>query len=179
MSGATFVYQAGNHTAQSDLPTQFFLTAGGANVAPYNHNGDYSAASVDRYYRATSRYDVHQVLVVISDNAKFVQDGYGAIAAGTIVNGPRFYVDLVGQARRYLLSGYRAVHNYDWVAMTEHVTITDFSGLAQTMTVSFDIRADYGCPLTLMPGDKIGVELNDNFSTLVSHTFGLRGQIFI
>jgi hypothetical protein len=59
--------------------------------------------------------------------------------------------------------------------LTRDAAITQFAGLTQTARINFDIVHDYGKPITLGVGDKFIVRLNDYFSTLVSHTFGLRG----
>jgi hypothetical protein len=173
----------GLHTgAASDIfeyPFQFFLTPIGDNTGVRNHNVNYAAAKVDAFYKATARYDLHTALVSISDNATFNQTDYGGIVTGTVVNGIKFYVDLAGQPRRYLMSGYPAIANADWHSLTRNVQLTTYAGSSQTLSIAFLIAEDYGTPLILMPGESFGVELHDNFSGLVVHTFGIRGILHI
>lgn len=157
------------------IPVQYFLTQTCNNSAARNLNGNYSAAPVDFCYQATTRYDVHSLLVAISDNANFNQIDYGAIPDGTIVNGISFWIQPSGQAKIPLLSGYVVIHNYDWLSMTAFHSLTSFAGLSQTLIANFAIVDSYGHPLVLRPGDKIGITLNDNFSSLVAHTFRIRG----
>ena len=156
------------------LPVQFFLTTAGNGTGVYNHSVNYSAAPTDIFYIATSQYDVATFLIVISDNANFNQADYGAIAGG-LTNGVKVFIQPAGQAEIPLLSGIAFKHNYEWLAITEHTNLSSFAGLAQTLTVAFDITFDYGKPINMNVGDKFIVRLNDDFSGLVSHTFGLRG----
>ena len=155
-------------------PTQFFLTTAGNGTGVYNHNVNYAATPTDIFYTATAVYDIYTFLVVISDNANFNQTDYGAIAGG-LTNGVKVFIQPAGQAEIPLLSGVAFKQNYEWLGITEHTQISSFAGLSQTLTIGFDINIDYGKPINMNVGDKFIVRLNDDFSTLVSHTFGLRG----
>lgn len=157
------------------IPVQFFMTATGDNVPPYNLNGNYSAAPQDFYYQATANYDIYSVLINISDNANFNQLDYGAIVDGTITHGPKFFIKPNGLTEIPLLSGMTIIHNYDWLSLTPEVALTSFAGLAQTLTININMMNQYGQPLSIRKGDRFIIRLNDNFSTLVSQTFVIRG----
>ena len=157
------------------LPTQKFLTASGDGLGSYNLIGNYSAAPTDFYYKATSQYDIHSLIVVISDNSTFNQGDYGAIVGG-LTNGVKLFVRPAGSlADIALLSGVAVKQNFEWLMLTHETHLTQFAGTPQTLMVNFDITRDYGKPITLGVGDKFIVRLNDDFTTLISHSYGLRG----
>ena len=157
------------------LATQKFLTASGDGLGTYNLNGNYAATATDFYYKATSQYDIHSLLVVISDNATFNQIDYGAIVGG-VTNGVKLFIRPAGSAADIaLLSGVAVKQNFEWLSLTHETRLTQFSGTPQTLMMNFDIFTDYGKPITLGVGDKFIVRLNDDFTGLISHTFGLRG----
>lgn len=155
-------------------PTQFFLTTAGNGTGVYNHNVNYSATPTDISYVATSVYDMQTFIVVISDNATFNQLDYGAISGG-LTNGVKVFIKPAGLAEIPLLSGVAFKQNYEWFQITERVNLSSFAGLSQTLTIAFDITNDYGKPINMNAGDTFIVRLNDDFSTLVGHTFGIRG----
>ena len=172
-----------NHDVESNLcivpsvlgrPTQFFLTATGDGLGTYNLIGNYSAAPTDFYYQATTNYYIQTLLIIISDNANFNQTDYGARAA--LTNGVKIFIKPNGLAEIPLLSGIAFKQNFEWHTVTPEVRLTSFAGLAQTLSIDFDLVVDYGMPIMLSPGDRFIIRLNDDFTTLVSHTFGLRGR---
>lgn len=176
MSNTDFEHNLCTVPSVQGRPTQFFLTASGNGQGVFNLNGDYSAAPTDFYYQATSTYYIHSLLVSISDSAGFNQTDYGAITSGTVVNGVKMFIKPNGLAEIPLLSGIGFKYNYEWLQVTPHTILTQFSGLPETLSVDFDIVADYGMPITMNVGDRFIIRLNDNFTGLVNHTFGLRGR---
>ena len=159
----------------SGLPTQKFLTTTGVSTGIFNINQDYSLTQTDVYYLADDTYALHSVLATISDNAKFLQSDYGAIAGG-LTNGIELF--LYSAALDFeipLMSGAKIKANYDWLAFAADTRLTSFEGNPQTLAINFNLTEHYGVPLVMEAGDKFIVRLNDNFSTLVSQTFGLRG----
>ncbi len=154
-------------------PFRFFLTASGDGLGANNHNGNYTVPT-DFFYISTSRFDIHSIVIMVSDAASFGQTDYGAIASG-LLNGVTFWVNIPGTGDVRLLTPDPIKFNYDWYTVTEHASITTFSGSAQTLVISFEIMNDFGIPLTLFTGWKFIVRLNDNFTGLLRHTFHLRG----
>lgn len=157
-------------------PTQFFLTASGNGQGTYNLNGDYSSAPTDFYYQATSKYYIQTLLISISDTTNFNQTDYGGIASGTITNGVKLFIKPNGLSEIPLLSGVAFKYNYEWLQVTPHTLLTQFAGTPQTLSINFDITTDYGMPITMDIGDRFIIRLNDNFTGLINHTFGLRGR---
>ena len=157
------------------LPTQFFLTQTGDGTGDCKITGDYSASPVDYYYQAASKYDIHQILIAITDDKAFNQSDYGGIPAGTVVNGIKFFVQPSGGPEIPLLSGKAFTANYEWLAVSSNVYLTTFAGLAQTMSIVFDVTSGYGIPLVLNAGDRIITRFNDDFSALTCQSIGLRG----
>ena len=156
------------------LPTQKFLTTVGDGTGVSNIIQNYSGASTDIYYEADTEYNVYTFLITVSDNAKFNQIDYGAITNG-LTNGVKLFIQPNGGPEVPLLSGIAIKSNLDFLTLTADTKLTSFAGTPQTLAVNFDLYSHYGMPLTLNSGDKFIVRLNDDFSTLVSQTFGLRG----
>ena len=164
-------------SATSGLPTQKFLTLAGDGLlsGTYNAVGNY-ATPTDFYYLTTTQYDIHSILITVTDNVTFNYNDYGGIPVGTVVNGVKFFVyNAASNTEIPLLGGKAFKYNYEWFEITANTGVTTFSGTPQTLRIVFDMEGDYGQNFRLNPGDKFIIRLNDNFSTLVGHTFGLRG----
>lgn len=161
----------------SGLPFQFFLTANGLGTGNHNLNGNYTSPT-EFLYTSTSRYEIYSVLVSISDGSSFNQTDYGAIIGG-LTNGIKFFVK-VGEVYIPLLGTgeYPIKTNYEWLSISPETELTSFAGLAQTLSINFNIINQYGKPLSLGIGQSFVVRLNDNLSGLVNHTFGLRGILY-
>lgn len=158
----------------SGLPFRFFLTANGNGTGNSNLNGDYSATPTDFFYIATNHYDIYTLLVSISDNASFNQADYGAITLG-LTNGVSFFMEIAPGDQRRLISTNPVKSNYNWLADISDAKLTSFAGLSQTLTLALHVKDTFGMPLTMLPGWKFIVRLNDNLTGLVNHTFALRG----
>lgn len=158
---------------QSGLPIQHFLTIDGTPSGEKNAIVDYSTAPVDFWWQASKPYDIHSVLINISESTAMNQSDYGSLAGG-ITNGVKLFVVQRG-VEIPLLGGFAVKKNYEWTLLTVDCTLTTYPGSAQTYLVNFDLISQYGVPIPLAPGDKFIVRLNDNFTGLVNHTFGLRG----
>ena len=160
------------------IPMQFFVTQAGNGTGDYHITGDYSAAPVDYYYEATSKYDIYNILISVSDDKSFNQLDYGGLSLGTITNGIKFFVRPPGGSDIPLLSGVGVIANYQWLTLSPNVFLTTFAGLEQSLSIVFDIEASYGIPLTLVPGARIIARVNDNFTGLYDQTIGLRGLFY-
>lgn len=162
------------------LPFQFFLTANGNGTGAVNLNGNYSSAPTDFWYEATARYEIYSLLISISDGANFNQGDYGAITLG-LTNGVKLLVrfeDDVTEIPILNTGAFPVKYNYHWLSLTASTMLTTFAGISQTLTVNFDLIDHYGKPFTINKGQKLIVRLNDNFTGLINHTFGLRGILY-
>lgn len=157
------------------IPKQYFLTANGDGTGTYNINGDYSGATATDLYLEipTGAYYIATMLVSISASGQFTQGKYGTLDA--LSNGVKFFVN-PGGFEIPLLSSTAVKSNYEWFELTPHLNLTQFDGLAQTMTIEFTMAEDYGMYFVLFPGMKFICRVQDNFTGLVAHTFGLRGR---
>ena len=161
----------------SGLPYQKFLNHDGLGTF-LNNNHDHSAAPIDHYYTATSRYDIATVLISVSDVGKFGQSTFGAMAA--LTNGINFWVSPdLGVTKIPLLSNIYVKENKDWYYISHHIALTDFDSTAQTMSILLSIKELYGKTLDLEAGSSFGVTLNDNFTGLTALTFQTRGVLYI
>lgn len=159
------------------LPYRFFMTQAGNNTGEINLIGNYSAAPVDFYYEAVDRFEVITFLITISSSNKFNQTDYADIIGG-LTNGVGIFIKPAGQAEIRLLTNSNIKVNHEWYRLTEHIQLTSFFGNPQTLSMNINLVEDFGSSLTLNAGDRLIVRLNDNFSTLVSQTFMIRGERF-
>ena len=160
------------------IPRRKWLTAVGDGTGTFNLIGDYSAAPQDFYYLATTKFDIKSLLICISDNLQFNQVDYGAIPGG-LTNGVGFFYKPFDGAEIRLINTVNIKQNFEWQAIVEHVALTQYAGLPQTLQIDLDILDEFGLPLNLRAADKLIVRLNDNFTGLVSHTFGIKGRDFL
>jgi hypothetical protein len=166
-------------TSGLGLPVQHFLTLTGSGLpAERNLNGDYSAADTDAYWEVPAgvTYDAYSVMIVITDNASFNQTDFGAITAGTVVNGIRQYIRMDGGVYTPLLSGYAISANYHWFSMAHDIVLTTFAGSGQTLSINVDLVKSFGGPLHLQTGWRYVYRMHDNFTGLISQTVTLRGK---
>jgi len=160
------------------LPIKRFLTEAGDGTGTYNLNGNYSASPVTIYYEAVKRFELKSLLINISTAAKINQTDYGDITVGTVTNGVRFYIQPVGYSDISILTDIGVTKNYEWSLITPNFYPTSFDGTAQTLIINIKVEEEYGSLLHMLPGDKLKVILNDNFTGLVNHSFGIRGTQF-
>jgi len=156
------------------LPVRKFLTAAGDGTGTYNLIGDYSAAPQDFSFLAVNEVNIYTLLIAISDNANFNQGDYGAIVGG-LTNGIGFFLNIPGTGEGRLIHPVNLKFNYEWLSITHNVSLTSFAGIAQTLCIGLQVSNDFGMPLQLLPGWRFIVRLNDNFTSLISQTFGIRG----
>jgi hypothetical protein len=165
-------------TNTAGLPFVKFLTTNGDGTGTNNLTGNYSSSSTDFYYQPTStqKFYIHQVIIQLSDATKFSQVDYGGTT--TLTNGVKFYINQNG-TEIPLISGFAFKSNEDYFALTPHILLTTFAGTADTMCIQFDVEHDFGLPLMLDGAEntKFIVRLNDNFTSLTSHRFSLRGRL--
>ena len=158
----------------SGVPYRYFLTASGDGAGATNLNGNYAATPTDFYYLATNVFDIYTLAIAVSDNAKFNQVDYGAIAGG-ITNGVSFFMEIAPGVEIRLVSVNPVRHNYDWLSDMSDTQLTTFEGLSQTLVLTLHLEATFGMPLIIQPGWKVIVRLNDDFTSLINHTFAIRG----
>lgn len=158
------------------LPTQKFLTTTGISSF-INLNSDFSAAPVDHYYKATNLYEVHTVLVSVSDGTKFNQVDFGGITDG-LNKGINFWIGTSLTDKIPLFNDLHFKQNKDWFYITNDALLTDFNGIAQTQSILICISRCYGKPLIVEKDSVFGVTLHDDFSDLTAFSIQARGILY-
>ena len=166
-----------NPNQKIGLPVRKWLTASGDGLGTYNLIGDYSAAPQDFYFEPTNRFDIYTLIVTVSDNAQFNQVDYGAISNG-LTNGIGFFYKPAGLPEIRILNTANIMQNLDFFSIITRAGLTQFAGNPQTLAAVVNVSAEFGMPFTLNAGDRLIERLNDNFTSLVSHTFGIKGIDF-
>jgi hypothetical protein len=173
------VKQCPNPSPATAAPYRFYLTENGDGTGAINHNGDYSAAPITIYFEAQYLFEIYNVLINISCASKTYQDKYGDITDG-LTNGIKFYISTPGSPVDIpLLYNAGVKQNYEWLEITHDVEITQWEGNPQTISISLCMVDCFGIPLSISPGEIIKVVLNDDFSTLVNHSFRISGKYHI
>lgn len=175
----TYVWDSSSWIRVSDsysgLPIRKFLTESFDGLGEYNLNGNYSTTTTNFGYTVVNRpFTLHSLLFTVTDNTNFHALDFGGISSG-LTNGISLWLHPVGQDPIPLVFSSPVKHNYDWFTHIAGTFLTTFSGPTQTLTIPLDIVSDYGVPLSMMVGDSIYISLNDDFTSLVSQTFGIRG----
>lgn len=138
--------------------------------------GDYSGA-VKRFWvepDVDRRLDVTSIQLLISDDGVLPnQVDYGNIVGG-LTEGIRFFAE---NANGIVYSDLRLKNNSDVIGFSDGFSITEFGSNIRVIAYrrffsrdSDDYKIYEGEP------SKFGVELNDNFSTLVEHTVWVSGS---
>lgn len=163
----------------TDLFAQFrqFMTQAGDGTGSINFNGDYSASAVDVFIQppANRIFLVGTVFVAVSGSNNMTQDDYGDIAGG-VTNGVMGFITQAG-TEVDAFQGHRFKQNVDWYGVGSETVVSNFFGIKQTLTIRFNTYADTGGYVRLdgRRGDKLGLRLNDNFSTLIRQIAVVRG----
>lgn len=159
------------------IPTVKFLTNASSQYQVTTNN---SGAVVDYFYEppAGSGFVVHSLCVQVADNANFNQIDYGAIAGG-LTNGLSFWLRSKG-VEVPLLAAQVIKRNADWARISPDLKLTQWAGLSQSLIMNLDTDARFGLPLTMssVNNDRIILRTNDDFTSLVDHTFAIGGILF-
>jgi len=154
-----------------------FLTLNGDGVTT-NLNGNYSAAATKAWFEAPAKLDVYSFLVTISDNANFVQTGWGGGA--TLTNGISFSIyNKEYNVEFTIISQFVFKENCDWYYLSPESHLTNFAGLSQTMCMELDIRKRFGKPFNFAKGDRFIVNLHDDFTHLVAQSVSVGSHLFL
>lgn len=164
-------------TRNSDIPAAplvLFLDTNGDGTGSKNGDGDYSAG-VTRFFKCPnikSQYEIHKLIIQYSTGGKLRQQGYGN-AATPLTNGVT--VGCILSNVTYSLTNTTPVTTNDgWLHLGYSLHTTEFTGGLDTAQVIIDFIH----PIILdgKKNDLIYVDLNDNFTFLLDHTFSIHGQ---
>lgn len=159
---------------------RWLSTAGDGTHTTAAITGNYSAGpGVDFYFQVPAgfTYEVAQILITISCGSGISQNDYGNIVGG-LTNGVKLIQKKNG-VETQLIGGLTVKKNYEFLAATDSVTISSFSGGSQTIQFSFDSFSDLNSYIELNGNtqDQMIFRVQDNFTTLVNQKVIIRGVI--
>ena len=155
-----------------------FLDENGNDTGNKNANGDYSGVNNTEFFilcPAGFIYLIHRIIIHITDVGNPDSGKYGNNI--TLTNGINIEVlDSDDNVLEDLTDGFPVKTNADWGRFSYDVQDISFGSGDSSVGCrwSFDKAGD---PITLKPGERFAVMLNDDFSGLVEHTFHIQGLI--
>jgi len=173
-----FLTNRGNYVVRR--PFEHYLDTNGDGTGAINAVGDYSATVTDFYYQPPvgATVEVTKLIMHVADKTTFPFDGYGGIAAGTVVNGLEILFERLGVIALQLTDGVPITRNVDFVHLNTDYEKISFASNYEASSVSFDIQS-FDTPLQMHGDlqDKLIVRLHDNFTGLDDHHFIAYGKI--
>lgn len=137
---------------------------------------NYSATPTDFYFQAPNNFDffISTLILEIADNSSFTQDGYGGIPA--LTNGIKFFIERNG-VKNFFTDPIAFKTNGELITQSNEFEIIPFAGGAQAIVyrLDFSLFADASW-LNGDNADKLGVTVNDNFTSLPFHRFSVLGS---
>lgn len=116
---------------------------------------------------------LERMLVQIEDNAVFTSAGYGGV--GALANGIHIYHSADNGATETHIDALRPVKSAaHWARLCYDFSIHSFGSGNNFATIRWTF-AKTGSPLCLGPGDELVVEINDDLTDLVDHSFIVQG----
>jgi hypothetical protein len=137
--------------------------------------GDYSAGVDFKITAATASIDIYRMLVFIEDSGPLSADQYGNLAA--LTNGIEVKVkNAAGATTVDLTDGIPIKNNAGWARTCYDSTADDYGSGGNFVKVRWTFSAS-GQPLRIPVGHSFTVELSDNLTGLVEHTFMAQGKL--
>lgn len=116
---------------------------------------------------------LERMLIQIEDNAVFTSSGYGGLSA--LTNGIHIYHSADNGDTETHIDAMRPIKSAaHWARLCYDFSIHSFGSGNNFATVRWTF-AKTGAPLCLGSGDELVVEINDDLSTLVDHSFIVQG----
>ena len=152
------------------------MSTNGDGTGTTNAIGDYSAGT-DFYITpgSTQRYAIFRMLVFIEDTQALSADEYGNLAA--LANGVRVVLRDKNDAEIIdLTAGVTIKNNAQWAQVCHDSKQSDYGSGNNFVSVRWTF-AKAGSPIFVQEHEKLVVELSDNFTGLVTHTFIVQGLV--
>jgi len=173
-----YLTNRGNYVVRG--PFEHYLDTNGDGTGTFNAIGDYSATPTEFYYAPPAGITavISKLIIHIADKGLFGFDGYGAIAAGQVVNGMTITVERLGVEVLSLTNGVPITDNASMSHLNVDYNKTTFANNEESSSVSLEDHS-FGGPLNMHGdlGDRLIVTLNDSFVGLIDHHFILYGTI--
>lgn len=148
------------------------LTDVGDGTGVSNAIGNYAAEMFEIFITNPDRaIQISSAVIGIRDSGLFTQDRYGAMN-GPLTNGIRIKVKDGQNATLLDLTAAAPIKtNGGWSFLTSNVTPLPMGAGDGFHTIEWEFSRLSGSNLVLEPGHRLSIELNDDFSSLVEHTF--------
>lgn len=151
------------------------LTTNGLIGGDPNGNVDGSATPIKLFTAppADARYVLREMTISVGDTGAIEINDYGSIS-GPLANGVQFYIKKRGVE---ILLGLPLKTNgglVDLGPFRDRITYT--SNKVTAYEFAINAYADRGIELSGNDGDEFGVIIQDNLSTLLTHTFSVKGR---
>ena len=116
---------------------------------------------------------INQLIITVEDNAKFRYNKYGAdidLSKGIKI----YFTNKSG--KQYIIGDILPIQkNRDWLHYPCETEQLAFGNQHSFLKITFNFYKNNNTPIVLRKGNKIGVELNDDFSKLENQTFYIEG----
>lgn len=159
------------------MPLFTFLTDAAGNK---NAVGDYAATATDFYIECpgtlgAGRLDLYRMIIEVVDFGTFDSGSYGngislsnGISVGVHNSSGVLVLDMT--------DGLPIVTNVDWARQCHDVAHSSFGTGNESMSVRWTFNKA-GEPISLRPGWRLSVTLNDDFTDLIQHYFQVQGTV--
>lgn len=139
-----------------------------------NATGDYSVTPAKFYFPVERRLFIHHMTIFIQDTGTMDTNGYGNKLA--ITNGITIDVeDENGNIQLEVMEGHNVKQNAEWANYAESITHYSFGAGDEVLVAHMEFLAQWGAPLELNRGQRLVINLNDDFTGLNQHEFHAMG----
>lgn len=151
------------------------LSTNGDGTGDVQAIGDYSAEMVEFFVTNPSRsLHISTMTIAVRDVGLFTQEGYGSLTA--LPNGIRVNVkDDKSDVILDMTGGMPIRSNAAWALMTFEASPLPQGPGDGFFGVRWAFGRESGSDIILLPGHRLSVELNDDFTGLISHAFFIHG----
>ena len=152
-----------------------YLDTNGNGTGTKSATGDYSGAEEEFYIQPPNDevYVINRMLAYVRDDGTWSSEKYGAIANG-LTTGILVQVKDDSGVLVDLTDGVEIQTNAGWGQVCYDAEVKTVGQGDSFLLVRWTF-GKAGKPVTLLEGERLAVVLNDNFSTLVDHTFQVQG----
>lgn len=153
-----------------------FLDTNGNGTGTKVANGNYSGAVEQFYFESDGYCQLHRMIVHLEDTTGFQAEEYGNLGS-VLTNGISIKViDSDGvTVLKDLTDGLPIKSNAQWARVCYDVQLYDWGAGNQALGVRWTFEKS-GSPISLSEGERLVVELNDDLTGLLDHTFMVQGE---
>ena len=149
-----------------------YLDSNGDGTGTTNAIGDYSTPD-QFYFEALKNCSIHRILISVGDATGSTAQEYGGLSA--LTNGVELKVyDQTDTEILDLTAGNPIKSNAEWGKACYDVDLKTWGAGNEILVIRWTFDKA-GTPINLAKGQKISIDLSDNFTGLLSHNFFIQG----